>query len=413
MINQPLNNRGDESAHKALIKRILQEIQEAEITVLFMEKKNTMQDDSIKQFMVNSPRVKYVVYRPWISRGISFFQRIGQKYEIPLIWRLHPGVKGFMSYFKNADVVLCAPGGMCMGGFQRWGHVFNLQCAKYYNKPLAYYGRSFGPFPTKTSANRRFKDMSIEMLNYISYLSIRDRKTEQIADELGINKYVSTIDSAFLETPKEKIPQEFQKVLRGNSYFVFVPNLLIWHPAYKGVLSKKQIIEFYNAILDILFDKYPRHKAVMLPQTFDCDTDDGNDINLFMEIKRFRNDSRLIVIDDTYSSDVQQAIIAEADLMVGARYHSVVFAINNNTPLIALSYEHKIAGLLENLGKTDCMVNIQKGLESFDGRKIVLNDFKQKLLMAHNDVEAMNKAHCIAAKGFDTFKTYIYNNSAK
>lgn len=35
IINQPLNNRGDEAAHKALVRRILQEFKKVQIIVIF------------------------------------------------------------------------------------------------------------------------------------------------------------------------------------------------------------------------------------------------------------------------------------------------------------------------------------------------------------------------------------------
>lgn len=409
MINQPLNNRGDESAHRALINTILKEIPKADITVLFNEKKNTKQEDSVRQFSVDSPRVKYVIVKPCISKGMAFIEKIGQKYNLHFIWRLHPGIRKFMSYFKKTDVVLCAPGGMCMGGFQRWGHVFELQCAKYYKKPLAYYGRSFGPFPMLTSDNKKFKELSLEMLNYFSFLSIRDKKTEAIANELNIKNYVSVVDSAFLETPQIELPQEIASLLSGSKYITFVPNLLIWHPAYKGLLSKKEVVDFYCNVLDCLFEKYPTHKIVMLPQTFDCDTVDGNDVNLFREIKKVKADERIFVVNDTYSSNIQQAIVAKANLVIGARYHSIVFAINNNTPVIALSYEHKIAGLLEALGKQDCLIDIQKEFKTPEGRAMILAKIKEMLNNVHDDMKAQKKAHDIAMDGFLKFKEFVYN----
>ena len=63
---------------------------------------------------------------------------------------------------------------------------FYLQLAKYAGKPLAYYGRSFGPFPITTKSNRDFKKLSLEMLHYFSFLSIRDSKTEKISSRVGI-----------------------------------------------------------------------------------------------------------------------------------------------------------------------------------------------------------------------------------
>ena len=73
----------------------------------------------------------------------------------------------------------------------------------------------------------------------------------------------------------------------------------------------------------------------------------------------------IIVIDENQSSDIQQEIIKKSCLVIGARYHSVVFAINNEIPFVSLSYEHKMKGLLEVLDMTDRMVEIQ---DIFDGK---------------------------------------------
>lgn len=64
----------------------------------------------------------------------------------------------YFASLQKADLIICAPGGICMGGFQDWNHLFYLQLAKYARKPLAYYGRSFGPFPITTKSNRDFKN---------------------------------------------------------------------------------------------------------------------------------------------------------------------------------------------------------------------------------------------------------------
>lgn len=79
-------------------------------------------------------------------------------YNVRWIWHLHPMIFNIMKLYKESDVVLCAPGGICMGGFQNWWHLFMLQLAKYIGKPLVYYGRSFGPFPVVTRSNRQFKN---------------------------------------------------------------------------------------------------------------------------------------------------------------------------------------------------------------------------------------------------------------
>lgn len=383
IVNQPLNNRGDESAHKGLLRTICREMPQCKITVLFVNGN----PDSINQFNVHLPNVEYINLKA--VKGFSRVAKIGLRYDMRWLWCLHPTISRVIRLYRNYDLVVCAPGGICMGGFQNWGHLFFLQVAKHLGKKLAYYGRSFGPFPVATSSNRKFKELSLEMLNYFSFLSIRDKKTETLARELNIS-YVSTVDSAFLDSPKVEIPKEIQSMIGTDPYMVFVPNLLIWHYAYKGKVSKETILSFYSQLTDCITKHYPSYKIVMLPQTFNNGI--GDDINLFREIEAIKKDSRIVVVPDRYSSDIQQTIISKAKFLVGARYHSVVFAINNNTPFVALSYEHKISGLLATLNKEYCMIDITKTFVNPTSIKNTIALFDDKLQTLSDDKEAQAKA---------------------
>ena len=125
----------------------------------------------------------------------------------------------------------------------------------------------------------------------------------------------------------------------------------------------------------------------MLPQTF-YQGPEADDYNFFVEIRKREKDNRIVVIPDTYSSDIQQAVIKKAACMVGARYHSVVFAVNQGIPFVALSYEHKIKGLLEHLGKLDSMIDITKSMETEDTLKESYRQFEQCLAIAKPDENA-------------------------
>ena len=69
MINQPLNNRGDESALKALVRRLAKEFPKYEINVLFGKSTNI---DSIKQFSVEAPNVHYIHCAPSLNKGFAY-----------------------------------------------------------------------------------------------------------------------------------------------------------------------------------------------------------------------------------------------------------------------------------------------------------------------------------------------------
>ena len=56
IVNQPLGNRGDESAHKALVRALLKNIPEVKIQVLFVG----VPQNSIDQFAIDSQQVEYI-----------------------------------------------------------------------------------------------------------------------------------------------------------------------------------------------------------------------------------------------------------------------------------------------------------------------------------------------------------------
>jgi colanic acid/amylovoran biosynthesis protein len=77
----------------------------------------------------------------------------------------------------------------------------------------------------------------------------------------------------------------------------------------------------------------------------------------------------VVVLPDTLQSECHQAVIAGAKCVIGARYHAIVFAINNNVPFVTLNYEGRILGMLEALGKQDRVVDITLALEPPRGRR--------------------------------------------
>lgn len=404
IINQPLNNRGDESAHKGLIRSLCNKFPAAHIKVLFIDANK----NSVSQFNANQPNVEYINLKA--IKAYRIFSILGLKY-FPLFWHLHPTIKKIIKIYKNNDYIICAPGGICMGGFQNWNHLFLLKLSKHCQKPLIYYGRSFGPFPTYTKSNRIFKKISIEMLHYFSFLSIRDKNTEKIAKELNIN-YVPTVDSAFLDSPKVELPLEIKAQIGSQPYMVFVPNSLIWHYAYRNILSKESVLNFYRQIIKIIILSYPNYNIVMLPQTFNYGTYLGDDINFFKDIQDDIKDPHIIVIGDNNNSDIQQTIISNAKFLIGARYHSIVFAINNNVPFIALSYEHKISGLLEILHKTDRLIDITQIANNKESMEGVTKKIQELITNLEKDENARTQAKSIANKCFQQLCIFLESKNA-
>ena len=297
VINQPLANRGDEAAHRAFIRAMSNAFPECQIDVLFICAEQKLIDfikvEAENVSYINIPRV----------RGFVRFEQIGFLFDNFAFSYLHPSLRKFHNLLKKYDRVVCAPGGMCMGGFTNWDHIWQLDVARRLNKPIFYWGRSIGPFSEECFNKKLFKKCSSRLLKYFSYISLRDKVSVDIARQFEVNAD-EIVDSAFLEIPAAKIPESILKDI-CSEYVVFFPNSLTWHPRYKEI-PQKRIDEFYLKIIKFLETKFAGKKIVMLPQTYKSVI---NDYEYFLKLKELSENKNIVVIDENQSSDIQQEII--------------------------------------------------------------------------------------------------------
>lgn len=270
IVNQPLANRGDEAAHKALVRALAKAFPESNFDTLFLGlKKDAALRANIDKLRVNAPNVRYRVIRALrvdSNRLVSAHRIIKGTFlvnALPLSF-LSPSLHNFKKALEAYDAVICAPGGICMGGFLNWRHVWILETALRLGKPVFYWGRSIGPFTDDDYAHSVFKKAAESLLRRFSFLSLRDCESVRIAKKSGACP-VPVVDSAFLETPDADIPQSLQNAI-GKSYVVFVPNHLTWHYRYREV-PQERIDRFHLKIINLLFRRYPACTIVMLPQT--------------------------------------------------------------------------------------------------------------------------------------------------
>lgn len=407
IIEQPVNNRGDESAHRAFVERLSQAYPDACIKILFFEKLpievDEMRVERKNVEYVNIP-VRHKMFAP--HRMIKLFMML----NLPFMLNTLPIIRKIKKLYNDADYIVCAPGGIDMGGFQNWVHIALLDLARRMDKKTIYFARSIGPFPTASRFNRLFKRKSTELLSYFSYISLRDKKSQELATTLGIS-HVSTIDSAFLHYTREDIPESFMKEMADSRYMVLVPNSLAWHHSFRQY-TQKDFFDFWVRLTDALLKEYPKLRIAMLPQTvsygYAACLDDG--YKYFCRIREASSEpGRVTVLEEKYGSNIQQNIISNAEFLIGARYHSIIFSINQNTPFVSLCYEHKMKGVTEMLGFAD--IDLQT---LFNGEKLTeeridsfVNDILKSAANAQPDIKATEKAHSIADKGFTSLTDYL------
>ncbi len=57
----------------------------------------------------------------------GFFPKLIVKYDLFSFVKIYTGYRKIFNKIKNADIVICAPGGICMGGFHNLESSFFLR----------------------------------------------------------------------------------------------------------------------------------------------------------------------------------------------------------------------------------------------------------------------------------------------
>jgi len=363
LINQPMFNRGDESAHKALVYALLQHFPDCSIEVLFTGRPQ----EAVEECRVDDPRMLYTNL-PVDERYLNSYLRRLER-NTRFLWYFNPIARDIARRCRKADWIISSPGDKALGARYDWDHLFFATIAEYAGRHLAYYGRSIGPFPDDSVSHKRFNLLSRRVLKKADFVSLRDPESCRIAGAMGV-QYFPTLDTSFLYTPMVQLPQEVNDALGEGEYIVLVPNYLIPEAKdFKGRSTPLQVKLFFAELSRRILEQFPDCRIAMLPQLF-CGRDYAStDYAFFKDIAEDVADSRVVVLPDTLPSECHQAIIAGSKCVLGARYHSIVFAINNNVPFVTLNYEGRILGMLEALGKQDRVVDITLALEPPRGRR--------------------------------------------
>lgn len=354
LINQHTSNHGDESAGKALLKKLINDETISEVNVIY----NTYGIMHSEKFNVDTnKKISHHCTKPsTIDKALILLTFVCPRHLLLLLLNLFgsSGLKREVTLMENADSVVGAPGGVNLGPYKDWLYLWRIFTCVKLGKKVGIYSISFGPLPD----NVLFKRASLYVLKNVTFLSLRDQKSQDDASRRGI-RHIPAIDTAFLDNHFEpQLPQDISSHLDSN-YAVFVPNqLYAWHPQYREV-EPRVLDSLYISLMDALVQKY--NQVILLPQLFGKQ----NDAEYFESLrKETQQPEKVSIIPDHHDSDIQQLIVKDAAYVVGARYHSIIFAVRNGTPFTALSYEHKIEYTLELLGLKDRSLNLVELLAS-------------------------------------------------
>lgn len=347
VINAHWNNRGDESALRAMVDTLHERYPDINFYVqLFSER--------VEQF----PEESYM-------HNLQFaFPRKRAVFELPVLYATKGKVafisstKEYLNIIKNMDLIIHGPGGPSIGDTYKHAELLYLMkflAAEAAGVPYVFYAPSMGPFQDKyRNPVRR------HILNRAEMITVREPMSAEYLKTLKLKKPVTvTMDSAIQKKiDEEKYGAQMAENIPLMDFMKRYPKVvgmtvteLDWQPTYKDDLTvRKKIRDSFMGLLRVLEKK--GYGVVFIPQLFGV----SNDRKLMQQYAEgFPN---TFVLEDTYDCYFQQYLIGQLFAVIGLRYHSNIFSAKMGTPFVSVSYEQKMKGFIDNIGLNDYCIDV-------------------------------------------------------
>ncbi|MBN2394956.1 MAG: polysaccharide pyruvyl transferase family protein [Candidatus Atribacteria bacterium] len=384
IVGQPMYNIGDLAACKALVN-LFKADGNYEVELAFPQ--NCMVDPEflkLKDITIikNIPKISKVekiltILCPNFLK-IKLFITNKQKYK----------------HITNADFILFSPGGLELGLYKSWNYLWLMATLIALNKKFGIYSRSMGDFRDKTLTDFIFKRQAIKFLKKSIFNGLRDLKSQQNAQQVKVPFYPA-IDVVFSNIPDYVISAKISKMI-GDNYIVFTPSKFEWHYKLKKYPTER-FSKLYILILNTII-KNTDKSIIMLPHLYRENIDSlyFNDLK-----KKSINPSRIIILEDIPNPDLYQKVIKGADFTIAARLHQIIFSINNRTPFLCLSYEHKMEDMLRILNLDKYSIRIEDLLgDRFNIKELLIDILSGKKEQLQEITAAQKKAQKVARNSF-------------
>ena len=265
-------------------------------------------------------------------------QRIGVR--VPVGVRL----RSILDVYDDADLVVAVGGGYLRG---RAGLVSTYELALLLHallicslkgKPVVLHTQSVGPF-----ANQVQTRMAAFVLRRMDLVLAREDITVDLLAGLGVVDNVErAVDAAFAFLPESRVD------LRAE-LGIEIDRPLVGFTVRRWLAEADQA-RYELAMAGLADHVIARHGAdvIFIPQV--TSEHHGDDDRVTSRAVAGLMSERPIVLSQRYDHRQVKALYGALDLLVGTRFHSVIFALTAGVPALAIEYEPKTRGIMRDLG---------------------------------------------------------------
>ena len=273
------------------------------------------------------------------------------------------GFLDFVKQLSDYDAIIQVGGSFFVDlyGTPQFEHALCTFMAK---KPLFMVGHSVGPFQ-----DPQFNQLANYVFGQCDALILREEVSLRLMQQSQINqqKVEQGVDTAWLVAPHEQdfvasyaVKHWLGIAAQQKTVAITLRDLA---PFDKRLGTTQQAYEkAFAGVVNRLIDE--GYQVLALSTCTGIDSYNKDDRMIALKLRSLVKDTtRYHVVMDELNDLEMGKILGACDLTVGTRLHSAIISMNFGTPAIAINYEHKSAGIMQQLGMPQMAVDIRQLLD--------------------------------------------------
>ncbi|SEL45051.1 colanic acid/amylovoran biosynthesis protein [Kosakonia sacchari] len=273
------------------------------------------------------------------------------------------GFTDFVRRLNDYDAIIQVGGSFFVDlyGVPQFEHALCTFMAK---KPLYMIGHSVGPFQ-----NEAFNQLANYVFGHCDALILRETVSLNLMKQSDITteKVEQGVDTAWLVDHHQHdfvasyaVQHWLDLAAKQKTVAITLRELA---PFDKRLNTTQQAYEqAFAGVVNRIIDA--GYQVIALSTCTGIDSYNKDDRMVALNLRQYVNDpSQYHVVMDELNDLEMGKMLAACDLTVGTRLHSAIISMNFGTPAIAINYEHKSAGIMQQLGMPEMAVDIRHLLD--------------------------------------------------
>lgn len=356
------DNKGDAALTSVLISDLKQKFPHAKITILKLE---SIVKDGQFEGAREKPSFMYYVANTYKNPLLKLAYAL-YMISATLLWAAWLKATGWHAYlpthlqevaqtYEQADLIVPVGGGYIRsrkGLMERFNIPLLLHPLLFgylLGKPTVLYSQSMGPFQNKVE-----KMMVSFVLKRMTLILLREDISVKLLLGIGVvDNVIRAIDSGFLLKGSEKINVREKHGIRADKLLIGV-TVRSWLSGDAQAAYEKAVA---NA-LDALIESANAH-VIFIPQVTATKGDDDRIVSKRVYNLMHHKES-VSMANDKPDHHRIKAMYDDLDILLGTRFHSVIFSLTSHVPVLAIEYEHKTSGIMRDLKLEDWVIKIEE-----------------------------------------------------